>query len=89
MHYTYSETTIADRDTHRPEHRAWLAGLAEAGLLVSSGPYPDGSGALLLFRAGNSAELDEVLAKDPFRREDLIAAVRAVEWLPVIGAFAD
>ncbi|MBF6212622.1 hypothetical protein IU433_19450 [Nocardia puris] len=88
VHYTYSEATVAARDTHRPEHRAWLNGLVEAGTVLSTGPYPDGSGALLLFRADDAATLEELLAHDPFARENLIDAVRAVEWKPVMGAFA-
>ncbi|WP_328397425.1 YciI family protein [Nocardia sp. NBC_00416] len=89
VHYTYSDATSADRDTHRPRHRAWLAGLLAEGTLVTSGPYPDGSGALLLFRAADSATLGEVLPQDPFAQEKLIDEVRAVEWQPVFGVLAD
>lgn len=88
VHYTYSEATVAGRDTHRPEHRAWLSGLIEAGSLLSSGPYADGSGALLLFQATDESALAELLPQDPFARENLIDAVRAVQWLPVTGAFS-
>lgn len=89
VHYTYSEATIAARDTHRPRHRAWLAERLAAGQLLSSGPYPDGSGALLLFRAPDAGDLDELLRADPFAEEGLIDAVRAIAWQPVMGAFAD
>ncbi|MFI9510215.1 YciI family protein [Nocardia sp. NPDC052566] len=85
--YTYSEATVAGRDTHRPAHRAWLAGLLEAGTLLMSGPYTDGSGALLMFQADDEAAMKALLAEDPFARENLIAEVRAVEWLPVMGPF--
>ncbi|MFE7740987.1 YciI family protein [Nocardia sp. NPDC057455] len=88
VHYVYSESTVADRDVHRPEHRAWLAGLLESGALLSSGPYPDGSGALLIFRSEDAGQLKDLLAQDPFARENLIEQARAVEWVPVFGAFA-
>jgi len=88
VHYTYSDATIEARDTFRPEHRAWLNGLVDAGSLLTSGPYPDGSGALLLFQVADEATIKELLPQDPFARENLIDAVRAVEWLPVMGAFA-
>ncbi|MEV3964943.1 YciI family protein [Nocardia sp. NPDC050193] len=88
VHYTYSEATVLARDTHRPRHRAWLTDRLAEGALVSSGPYPDGSGALLLFRAADAVALDELLAQDPFAREKLIDDVRAVEWQPVLGALA-
>ncbi|MFI2472220.1 YciI family protein [Nocardia xishanensis] len=88
VHYTYSEATVPGRDIHRPEHRGWLSGLVDAGTLLSSGPYPDGSGALLIFRAGDEAALKDLLAEDPFAREGLIDAVRAVEWQPIMGSFS-
>lgn len=89
VHYTYSDATAADRATNRPEHRGWLNALVDAGTVLSSGPYPDGSGALLLFRAEDGPSLTELLTNDPFAKLGLIAAVRVVEWLPVMGAFAE
>ncbi|MEU4418327.1 YciI family protein [Nocardia salmonicida] len=89
VHYTYSESTAADRATNRPEHRGWLNALVDAGTVLSSGPYPDGTGALLLFRAEDEPSLTELLSNDPFAKLGLIDAVRVVEWLPVMGAFAE
>ncbi|MFE1595763.1 YciI family protein [Nocardia sp. NPDC058705] len=89
VHYTYTDATAADRATNRPEHRAWLNALVDAGTVLSSGPYPDGSGALLLFRHEDASSLTELLSNDPFARLGLIEAVRVVEWLPVMGAFAE
>ncbi|MFD6156506.1 YciI family protein [Nocardia sp. NPDC060256] len=88
VHYTYSEATVPGRDTHRPAHRGWLADQLAAGALLTSGPYPDGSGALLLFQAENIDALHALLAMDPFGKEQLIDDVRVVEWLPILGAFA-
>ncbi|MGQ4597621.1 YciI family protein [Nocardia sp. R6R-6] len=85
--YAYSEQAAAGRDTYRPEHRAWLAGLRESGIVLSSGPYPNGSGALLIFRAEDAAALKDLLTQDPFARESLIDDVRAVEWAPTSGPF--
>lgn len=86
--YTYSEATAPARDTHRPRHRAWLTDQIDAGALVTSGPYADGTGALLLFRADDEASLRELLGNDPFARDELIDAVRIVEWQPVLGVLA-
>ncbi|MGW0249406.1 YciI family protein [Nocardia goodfellowii] len=85
VHYTYSEATVPGRDEHRPEHRAWLADQADAGVMLSSGPYGDGSGALLLFRAESEAALKDLLGQDPFARENLVEDIRVVEWTPTIG----
>jgi uncharacterized protein YciI len=89
VHYTYSDAAAAGRDEHRPAHRAWLSGLVEEGVVLSSGAYPDGSGALLLFRSADATALDVLLAQDPFAKNELIAVVRSVEWRPTLGAFAE
>ncbi|MBF6329558.1 YciI family protein [Nocardia transvalensis] len=89
VHYTYSEATVPGRDEHRPEHRAWLSGLVDQGVVLTSGPYPDGSGALILFRADDADAMEKLLAQDPFAQQGLIDAVRVVEWQPVLGAFAE
>ncbi|WP_227980949.1 YciI family protein [Nocardia spumae] len=88
VHYTYSDATTAARDEHRPRHREWLSNLLDQGVVLSSGPYADGSGALILFRAEDAAAMDRLLAADPFARHDLIAAKRFVEWTPVMGTFS-
>ncbi|MFR9751793.1 YciI family protein [Nocardia sp. 004] len=87
VHYRYSEATGQGRDRHRPEHRAWLADLLGSGTLLSSGPYPDGSGALLIFQAERATQLADLLTEDPFAEQGLIDEVRTVEWTPVLGAF--
>jgi uncharacterized protein len=89
VQYSYSEATTAERDTYRPSHRDYLRGLLATGELLSSGPYPDGSGALLLFRATDKETLAALLAADPFVTQNLIAEITTVEWHPVLGAFAE
>jgi uncharacterized protein YciI len=85
--YTYRDDQAADRDTHRAAHRAYLGGLVEAGSMLSSGAHVDGSGATLIARAGSTAEVEEMLARDPFVVQGL-ATHHVVEWNPVLGAFS-
>ncbi|QII06507.1 hypothetical protein BH93_15080 [Rhodococcoides fascians A25f] len=85
--YTYSPTTTDGRDTHRAAHRAWLAELLEQKTLVSSGPYADGSGALLLVEGPDSATVETLFAQDPFAIENLIESATFDEWTPVMGTF--
>ncbi|MDT0164435.1 YciI family protein [Actinotalea sp. AC32] len=100
--------TYADRperlDAVRPEHRAFLRSLLEAGTLLASGPLvgpsteqaagEDGHegdaapGALLLLRGRDVAEVLSVLDDDPFARESLVAHRSVRRWDPVIGPFA-
>lgn len=88
IHYVYSEATVPARDIHRPEHRAWLNALVDAGTVLTSGPYADGSGALILVSAEDLDAVTELFENDPFNREGLLQDKRITEWLPTMGAFA-
>ncbi|MFC4602924.1 YciI family protein [Rhodococcus kronopolitis] len=89
VQYTYSASTSDRRDVVRPEHRGWLADGVESGVLVSVGPYPDGSGALIVGDAADETAMLALLAQDPFARDGLIDAVRCVEWNPIMGLLSD
>ncbi|NNH74917.1 hypothetical protein HLB23_34565 [Nocardia uniformis] len=89
VHYTYSDATVPGRTEHRPEHRAWLNNLVDQGTALTSGPYPDGTGALIIVRADDADALAKLLPQDPFAQLGLIDNVRFVEWLPVMGAFSE
>ncbi|WP_394942098.1 YciI family protein [Psychromicrobium sp. YIM B11713] len=85
VEYHYDPKTAGLRDEHRPVHRDWLSSQSEAGVILASGPYPDGSGALLIFRAENEDELRALLQQDPFAIQQCIAGVGVKAWNPVIG----
>ena len=84
--YRYSDD-VAKRDRVRPEHREYLRGLADRGLLLLSGPHGPGEppGALQLFRAADKAEVSTLIEKDPFTINGVISSSETVEWEPVIG----
>ncbi len=68
----------------RPAHRALLTELHAMGELVMAGPWPDDSGALLMFDT-DQAGMDAILATDPYyRHPDVTVSVR--EWQPLFGA---
>lgn len=88
--YTYADDAAA-LDRVRPEHRAFLAGLAEQGTLFASGPLVDSSPAqaLLVFSVGSADEVAALLDDDPFAHHRLVARRDVVEWNPVIGELKD
>jgi len=88
VEYVYAADSAASCDEHRPAHRAWLGGLAEGGQLLTSGPYGDGAGALLIFKVQDEAQLNELLKQDPFAIAGTIAGIRTTVWTPVIGLLA-
>ncbi|AJT40536.1 YciI family protein [Psychromicrobium lacuslunae] len=85
VEYTYVAETAAARDQHRPEHRNWLSSQVEAGKILVSGPYPDGSGALIIFRAETIEELEDLLTQDPFAIQGCITGHQIKAWNPIIG----
>ncbi|MFD1814139.1 YciI family protein, partial [Rhodococcus gannanensis] len=78
---------VAARDEVRPDHRAWLSELVAAGTVLSTGPYADGSGALILVSAVDEDTARTLFQSDPFARAGLIDSARFTEWTPVMGAF--
>lgn len=87
--YTYADDTTEQRDTIRPEHRAYLAELTDAGRLVLSGPYAgDPAGALLVFEAATEADARALTDADPFVTAGVVADVSVREWTTVSGRLA-
>ena len=60
----------------RPAHRERLAGLA-------AGPWPDDSGALLVFVVDGRDELDAIMAADPYYSAPGVTVASVQEWNPV------
>ena len=83
--YVDDPTALAE---HRPEHRAYLRSLAEAGHLLGSGPFTDAPGALLVFRAERAEDVAGWLAADPFARRGLVADAEVRGWDIVLGPWA-
>ena len=76
VHYTYvDDAELIAR--HRPDHRAFLSGLTDKGL-IAGGAYPDATppSALLVFKAESAEAVSELLAGDPFRSNNVLADVR-------------
>lgn len=68
-----------------PDHRTWLRGLLEAGILIVSGPFVPRSGGMLLIKAETQEELERLLLQDPFAQRKL-ASYTIRQWNPVMGA---
>ncbi|MGX7823902.1 YciI family protein [Actinokineospora sp. 24-640] len=89
--FTVDTTYAEDRallDAVRPAHREWLAGYVEAGRVLGGGPWADGSGGFVVMAAADRAELDEILAADPYTTEGVAAGRVVREWKIVMGPWA-
>ncbi|HYC03930.1 MAG TPA: YciI family protein [Azospirillaceae bacterium] len=72
-------------DALHAEHRSWLGDQYAAGRFLLSGPQRPRTGGVILAGAMPRAELDELLAADPFARAGA-ATYEVVEFAPVLSA---
>ncbi|MEV6967626.1 YciI family protein [Hamadaea sp. NPDC051192] len=77
-----------DRLAARPAHREYLAALHAEGVVVASGPFPDDSGALLIFDV-DRARVDQIIAEDAYYRAPGVTVVSVREWSPIFGRALD
>lgn len=82
--YTYG-VPESDLATRRTAHREYLAGLSE---LVLCGPWDDGAGALLIFRAESAVAVEALLDADPFVEAGYVAERAVHAWNPILGPLA-
>lgn len=87
VHYSYGPGKAQLRDEHRALHREWLSEEYKAGNVLISGPYPDGSGALIMTRAADLEAAEAFQNNDPFIAHEAVDGVRIVEWTEVYGPF--
>lgn len=73
------------RLAERPAHREKLAALHAQGRLVMAGPWDDDSGALLVFDA-DEAQLETIMAADPYYTTPGVTVTARRRWQPVVGA---
>jgi len=50
----------------RPAHRAYLTSLVQKNQLFASGPFEDGSGALIVYEADSPEAVEALMKADPF-----------------------
>lgn len=69
----------------RPTHREYLQTLLDGGKLVESGPFTDDSGALLVYDVTDEAEVQEILAADPYTPAGIITRTTIKGWNVVMS----
>jgi uncharacterized protein YciI len=88
--YTASPEAIA---LVLPEHRAWVAELYDRQVFVLSGRLTPPTGGFMLARGVARAELESLLANDPFRRNGLlthaILELTPTRWSAALASLAD
>ncbi|MEY3929938.1 MAG: hypothetical protein RLZZ516_1648 [Cyanobacteriota bacterium] len=77
---------------HLEAHRAWVAELRTAGVVISSGYLVDGAGrpgggGLLVLQAADHAAAERLVRRDPMVRSGGVDW-RLERWMPVVGDLA-
>jgi uncharacterized protein YciI len=77
---------------HLAAHRAWVAELRAAGVVISSGYLVDGQGqpgggGLLVLQAADHAAAERLIRRDPMVCSGGVAW-RLERWVPVVGDLA-
>jgi uncharacterized protein len=85
LELVFDESAAEQRLAARPAHREKLAKLLAEKRLRLAGPWPDDSGALLLFDT-DQAGMQEILAADPYYSTPGVSVAALREWNPVTGA---
>lgn len=88
--YAVDTTYTLDRDKLlevRPRHRDYLRGLADEGIVVAGGPWGDDTGGFAVFQVEDRAQLDRLLADDPYTTEDVAAGREIREWKITLGSW--
>jgi uncharacterized protein YciI len=84
------ETTYVDDPgklaDSRPQHRVYLRALVEKGKVAAAGPWADDSAGFAIYHVADRAELDVLLAEDPYTIDGVAAARRINEWNLVLGS---
>jgi len=62
----YRYANLDERARVRPDHLAYLHTLHENGTVVLAGPVGDGSGAMMVLKAGSEEEAARVIRSDPY-----------------------
>jgi uncharacterized protein len=72
-------------DEIRPVHRQYLATLKAKGQIAATGPFTDGSGALIIYEAATPEEAEAFLKADPFNQAGIFLKYVIRPWNPVMA----
>jgi uncharacterized protein len=87
--FTVETTYVSDQDKladSRPRHREYLRALVEQGKVGAAGPWADDSAGFAIYQVADRAELDELLAADPYTIDGVAASRTVNEWKLVLGS---
>ena len=82
IEYSQDKTKVEEV---RPLHRQYLTGLKAKGQIAATGPFTDGSGALIIYEAVSMEEAEALLKSDPFNAAGIFLKHVIRPWNPVMA----
>jgi uncharacterized protein YciI len=79
-----SFTAEPERLAARPAHRHRLTDLHREGVVRMAGPFADDSGAVIVIDAPDRAEVDRILAADPYFTTTGVTVLHVRDWQPFL-----
>lgn len=76
---------LEELDVLMDGHMAWLRKHYQSGLFLASGRQVPRKGGVIFARSGDRAELEAVLARDPFVQSG-VASTHVIEFVPSMTA---
>jgi len=68
------------------DHARFMDALFDAGEVILGGPFPDGSGSMLIMLAESAEALRATLREDPWAHRDILVARDIKEWTIFLDA---
>jgi uncharacterized protein YciI len=87
LFYDTVDNFVERRQPYRPSHLTHIDTAYTAGRLVLAGALKP-SGALLVFRVDDAAEVEQFARTDPYVTSGLVTRWRVHEWAVVVGDHA-
>lgn len=88
--FTVDTTYVEDRDKLmevRPHHRDYLRELVAKGQVLVAGPWADDRGGFVIYQVDDRAQLDRLLADDPYTTDGVAAGRNIRELNITLGAW--
>jgi uncharacterized protein len=86
--YDLVDNFVERRQPYRAEHLALLDEAQRDGRLFLAGPLKPADTALLVFRTDTAADVETIVARDPYVTNGLVKSWQVREWTVVVGTAA-
>ena len=78
--FTFVQDIMERRTPHREAHVKHVTGLRDAGRVIMAGPWENYDGALIIFRAEDREDVEQMIHDDSYYKAGLWPQIDIHEW---------